>query len=848
MNVPTRILIVLLALAPVWCAGCYTFPRIDPTGQHIFAPGSTVITPPTLGCGLFPRPAFVTPPDPLVCAPAMPPQAFAPNCPPPGMITQGPIMSQGPPLTAGPVIGQPIFPASGNQGAALTVTPEQVVAPIGGEVVMVATLGRGDGSVLGKAPVQWSLQQGSVGSIQTVGGADGTTTGKVSESQAVGATAMASSNDDRGTPNSEDDVQLQPGQHWISLRSEVEGASRATVSAAGATGWDGQSKTAVVYWIDAQWSLPSPAIANPGQPHTLTTVLSRPTTGAPIAGWLVRYEITGGSAAGFGPGRQGGAEIASDENGEASVQIFPSGQGGRTQVRILILRPGVNADEPSRLLIGEGATSVTWSAPGLDVQMTGPSQAGVGASARYVVEVSNPGSTTARKVVLTDILPPELTLLDSTPAHQVFGEENRWELGDISAGDSRTVEIQCRTQRRGDLNYCVKARSEGGLERESCVSTRIFAPSLGLDMTGPETATVGQQVQYRITISNTGTDTLRNVLMNDVFTPGWIHAQGETSPMAVPLGDLAPGDVKRIGLTFVVQQPGKHCHTLEVIAGDGQKETRQACVVASQAVLKPSVKVEITGPQTMKTGESGVYRLQINNTGDTALTNLQVTHEYGLALTPVQATNGHRQSPQGGALNWTLPQLPAGGSTFFEAELKATRAQDPVLHRLSVTTDQQVQDAASLTARITAPPAPAPVTPAPAPTQPEPLGPVSGELKVTIADFGDPVKVNAKKAIIYHLELFNDRNVTDREVQLAIELPPGLKFEELGGPARFQRLDGNTILLAPIREMRAQERMTGFRVEATATEIGQFTVKATVRSQRSPQGVVAEQETTAVAQ
>src|SRR5262245_19060475 len=69
--------LALLALAAglLFSGGCtnYRLPRIDPSGEHIFVPGSTTaVTTPTSGGGncLFgwhPKPAFVSPPDPPPC-------------------------------------------------------------------------------------------------------------------------------------------------------------------------------------------------------------------------------------------------------------------------------------------------------------------------------------------------------------------------------------------------------------------------------------------------------------------------------------------------------------------------------------------------------------------------------------------------------------------------------------------------------------------------------------------------------------------------------------------------------------------------------------------------------------
>jgi len=840
--------LLMLVLALVFAAGC-AVPRIDPSGQSVFLPGTTPVQSPGLGCGLFfPRPAFVTPPDAPVCNPgaAAPPPVFGPvvAAPPPGL-------------------GQPIFVPSPGVVAptglgALTVTPGQIVAPVGSEVVLVASLKNGAGAGVAGAPISWTLAQGSAGYIQDVGGVNDSAPSapgapaakKLSNSYAVGATAATGAIIARGTPGSEDDVTIQPGQHYITVASASEGTTNVAVSASGATDWDGRPQTASIYWVDAQWSLPAPTVVEAGQQHTLTTVITRPGTGAPVAGWIVRYEVGEGAGAGLGPQLQRGAEVTTDSAGRASVDVTPVGQGGQTLIRIQIIRPALSPGDPPALLVGQGTTTITSSAPGLKVSMTGPSLAGVGEAVTYTVTVTNPGAVTAKNVAVTDILPPELTLLDSNPPHQVFGAENRWRLGDLPPSQQRTIEISCRTQQRGDLSYCVKARSEGGLERTSCVSTRIFSPTLGLTMTGPETANLGDTVQYRITITNSGTDTLRSVALTDRFGAGLQHTERQTSPISRGLGDLAPGESKRVALSFVAGQEGNHCHTLEVTTAGGQKETRRGCltVVKPQPAPQPKVIARITGSADLKVGDTGQYLMQVTNDGNVPLTNVRVTYTFTDAQTPQFATQGFVQAPQGGSISWTLPTLAPQQSKVFETRLEAIKANPRAVQRLAVTTDQQVSDSAETITTIVAP---APATPPPPrtpPATPAPATPpveVTGNLTLRVADLGDPINTNERA--IYFIELVNDRNVSDRNVVLSIELPPGLQFEEVKGPSRFAKLEGQTVYLQPIREMRPGEKLTAFRIEATAKAPGKYTVTVKAVSQRSVAPIVQTQETTVLA-
>ena len=83
--------------------------------------------------------------------------------------------------------------------------------------------------------------------------------------------------------------------------SPVEGVSNVTVVAPDVVLPAERAKTATIYWIDAQFGLPTPAITPAGAKQTLTTTVWRQSNNCPRAGWIVRYEVVCGPQAVFGP-------------------------------------------------------------------------------------------------------------------------------------------------------------------------------------------------------------------------------------------------------------------------------------------------------------------------------------------------------------------------------------------------------------------------------------------------------------------------------------------------------------------------------------------------------------------
>lgn len=309
------VLLGLLACAAslVGCQQPLYLPAIDPSGQRIFLPATeaTTLANPSdsqcRGLGFIPRPAWqeaTTPPPCPEPPPAAPPGARQPLTPRP---------SPNPATTPRGVPGK------------LSVTPARMIAPVGSEVVLIAGLCGDDGYYITSQPIEWMLSQDSVGQLVDYNnrGKFWTLAKKLSADYAITRTSCRRETVTRGTPSVTDDVVLQRGQTWVSLTSASEGTSYVTTIASRGENWPQRRQTSTIYWVDAQWAMPNPTTARAGQPHPLTTTVTRTATHAPVVGWIVQYEVTGGTPATFGPSGAQAIEVATDTDGRATAQLLP---------------------------------------------------------------------------------------------------------------------------------------------------------------------------------------------------------------------------------------------------------------------------------------------------------------------------------------------------------------------------------------------------------------------------------------------------------------------------------------------------------------------------------------------
>jgi len=950
----------LLAGLLLAVAGCSWFrlPAIDPSGNRIFLPSPSYTTidaagtpavsaPPRLS--LYPQPAF---PAAVARMPCPEPAQEAPPAYDPADLTiaQGtvgptPITSPpvspypppqpSPPLAAGPVVPtQPVVPgvldcqpttpsplptpaplaeprcglfdhANRDQGV-MKVTPEHYIAPVGSEVVVLAGVCSAGGRYLVGEPIQWILSQESRGHFVAVANEDdgwrGLFTSKSEKTTGAFAEAVTSGRAEtlnRNTADPRDDIRVAAGQTWITVTSAVPGASRVTAVAKNIEGFANRQKTATIEWIDACWTLPEPQTGLAGQSFPLKTTVVRG-DGTPLYGWTVRYTVLeSGPAARLGPERATLAEVCTDACGEANVEIFSENVGpGVTHVQLEIIRPANDSLGLSRQVVGQGMTSITFSASQLALRVTGPGVAETDSMSTYRFELTNAGDLPSRDVAVTTDIPQAARYESSTPPARALGDRVIWNVGELGPRESKFFEMTLSTLQAGTLRICGQAQAAGGAAASDCATTRIVHAALDVQMEGPREAVVGEQAQYRISITNGGPVPVSGVRLTDTFDPGLTHLAA-TSPIVRELGELAAGETRRLAVTFTVTRSGRHCHELTVTGESVKPVRQQACVIAREPERpqpelpvqprptaprdadagsppseptprpqtpppRPSAGITLVGPAALKSGEKGTFVITVRNTGNTTLRDLVVIGRFPRQLNIDRASGGYQPrdtaAVEANSISWALAPLPPTASIEKRIECSAVEgAGEPVSVTAAAGNEAGLREAAQWRVRVEAPPPRAtPIPRTPRPTlpprdetpppgdrgreEPTPPAPVASLLSVTISEDKDPVFKGSGLEYLVVIHNRGDRN--ERQVILTLSVTPQLELREVRGPVGFQKdPETGAIGVRPISEMRAGEKIE-FRVSARAIQVGKGVLTASVDSLRLQAPKTATEETT----
>ncbi|HWB09186.1 MAG TPA: hypothetical protein VG826_08180 [Pirellulales bacterium] len=738
---------------------------------------------------------------------------------------------------AGPVIrhSEPP-PAHCHDPVRIELTPNRITAPVGCEVVLLAGVCGPDGYLRAREPVEWMLAPGGVGQFLTVGRRGpidwlaGFYSGprKVDNTYALGTTSSSYLCLTRGTPTPTDDLAVERGQAWVAVTSPVEGVSYVTAYAPGVKAWDSHTQTSTIYWIDAEFAYPPPAVNPGGSRHTFTTTITRHSTRAPVAGWRVRYEITGGPAAGFAPDGAPLVEVTSNELGQASAEIYQlDTKPGTNTVSIQVVRPADATGD--RFVVGHGATQKTWTAPDISLDASGPGQGLVGDTLSYRIDVRNPGDFTAKEVTVTQTLAEGMTLVGSTPPPSATGGRLQWLLGDLQGGESRTISLQLRADRPGTVNNCASVSTSEKLSAQDCVATTILAPSLRVGMTGPTQAEVGQQAAFQVQITNTGSSALTGLVIVDRYDAGLDHASQpgtQTRVIERNLGDLAAGQTRNVDVTFNVVQAGRQCNAVEVHGTAGVLGSAKACVTAGEpgaaaAGGQSNLAVTKSGPATQAEGGIASFMITVTNNGQTPATNVTITDHIDPSLQPTKATKDYQWD--GADLIWRVDRVAPGESIQRKIECQCTEAGENICNRVTVTSDQGDRETAESCLSVTA---------------------ASAGLQPSIDEEGDPVAVG--KQTTYRISVANNGSTAEQNVVVVVTVPDLMTPLSAGVPGGTTgKPAGKTIRFTPTSTL-APGKTLSYAVVVRADTVGKGVARVEVTSNNQTTPATAETTTTVV--
>ena len=346
-----------------------------------------------------------------------------------------------------------------------------------------------------------------------------------------------------------------------------------------------------------------------------------------------------------------------------------------------------------------------------------------------------------------------------------------------------------------------------------------------VNITGPLAAKVGERVSFEVELVNRAGRPLTGLRVVDYFDAGF-HHEASTSPIEQKgTIDLAAGTTRRLTLDFLLDEPGRQCHRVEILDQahkymGGATECVQVAAVTTPApaaapaavtppapapvaapapvtmpaapaplvaplpTAAPALELDLACPTEAMSGAVAECIATVRNAGAGAAppTTLELTWDD--SFSPLEASDGYKLGT--GQVSWTLPTIEPGGQLRRQINLRtqapATSFRESPASRSCVRGvlsglpgGMLVADEACVMVRS---------------MTPRPRTPREAGLRLSLADLDDPVQIGGATTLV--CTVTNTGSAPSGRLDLVVVLPDQARIVGEPSPSRV-RIDGANV-------------------------------------------------------
>ncbi|WP_173003154.1 Ig-like domain-containing protein [Chitinophaga sp. SYP-B3965] len=310
-------------------------------------------------------------------------------------------------------------------------------------------------------------------------------------------------------------------------------------------------------------------------------------------------------------------------------------------------KPVINSNPAVTTLLKQTGLTVVKSGP-----VSGSSAAG--APIEYIIQVTNAGPSDATSIVITDVVPADVTNVSwtATPrgsASVVTGSgtgNNISTTGAVAAGAGNMIEIRVngtvRPSFTGVLTNVATATPQTGTPAtDSDVTTIENTPGLVITKAGPAQVDAGGAISYTLSISNTGPSDAVNASITDVIHTDIQNVQWTaTAGGAATILSGATGTGSNVGLTANIPAGSGNTITVQITgtvkpgASGSARNTASVQVPGQPPVIsneistpisnRPGISIIKTAADTVIAGEQITYLITVQNAGPSDAFNVVI--------------------------------------------------------------------------------------------------------------------------------------------------------------------------------------------------------------------------------
>ncbi|HEX3315619.1 MAG TPA: hypothetical protein VHR72_12040, partial [Gemmataceae bacterium] len=310
-------------------------------------------------------------------------------------------------------------------------------------------------------------------------------------------------------------------------------------------------------------------------------------------------------------------------NGDWSLGSLAPGQMKKIDVTLLSNRRGYQNYTANVTFAARTVHLTEVREPLLQLKVKGPDKGMVGEAMPITFAIHNPGDGSTDNVKVRAVLPEGI----DHPRGQTF----EIEVGNLAPKETRTLQLACIGKSPGKMKASLIATADGGLSSSDGCDIEVVLPRLDLALRGPKLRFVERPARYTLKLSNPGSATAANVVLNEVVPAGFKYHgssnQGRfdeaTRTVQWNVGDLPAGQNREITFDLIPTVPGDHrlAATVESARGIRSESTVQTRVEGLSNLILDVANAD----NPVEVGSDATYEIRVANGGTKAETNLELS-------------------------------------------------------------------------------------------------------------------------------------------------------------------------------------------------------------------------------
>ncbi len=421
-----------------------------------------------------------------------------------------------------------------------------------------------------------------------------------------------------------------------------------------------------------EWIGPSAAQVGEQAEYTL---LIRNTSSLPLHKVQANVQLaTGMAVKGTKPGALTEGEVLVWQLGT----LLPKQQKS-LQLQVVILIKGDVSPRAWVTFTGQSSATlrIAVSEPKLALKVSAPPPVLAGDPVTFVLTVNNAGDGVAGQVKIHADL--------SEGLEYGRGRNVDFEVGDLAAGESRTVQLVCIARAGGEQKCDVAAASGGSVKAHEKAGVNVLVPRLEVELKGPGVRYVERKATYTMRITNRGEIPACNTTASEAIPAGFNFVSATDGGRLAPsnraatwfLGDMAPGQVREVRFDLLAVKAGEYRHRVTACSERGFKvEVAQELVTRVEDFSALSLEIAHTD-DAIEIGKNTTYEVLVTNAGSKMETDIKLMCILPDKMELKSAQGPARYHQEGNVILFEpVPRLAPRGDIVFQLKMKAVTAGD----------------------------------------------------------------------------------------------------------------------------------------------------------------------------